>query len=238
VAVPPPPIVIGSRNESAMRSGTRVIINLSEQRAYLIESGRVSLISPIASGKPGWSTPTGNFSIISKDIDHRSGSFGSVIDSSGRIATANATPGTYVPPGFHYRPAPMPYYMEFSPAIGMHAGYLPGYPASHGCANASRPRDTVFRTRQYSNSGDGRWQHAKPGFGSKGHPTFLLRNFICASMGRTLMNITDHLYGGAEAAMHNVLAGVSRPDGIKRVGIVFWASLLLAVLLHGRHYRF
>ena len=126
-----------------MRSGTRVIINLSEQRAYLIESGTVSLISPIASGKSGWSTPTGNFSIISKDIDHRSGSFGSVIDGSGRIAIANATPGTYVPPGFHYRPAPMPYYMEFSQAIGMHAGYLPGYPASHGCVRM--PRDLARR---------------------------------------------------------------------------------------------
>ena len=143
VAVPPPPIVIGSINASAMRSGTRVIINLSEQRAYLIEGGKVSLISPIASGKPGWSTPTGNFSVISKDIDHRSGSFGSVIDGSGRIATANATPGTYVPPGCHYRPAPMPYYMEFSQAIGMHAGYLPGYPASHGCVRM--PRDLAAR---------------------------------------------------------------------------------------------
>jgi lipoprotein-anchoring transpeptidase ErfK/SrfK len=142
-AVPPPPVVIGSINASTMRSGTRVIINLSEQRAYLIEGGKVSLISPIASGKPGWSTPTGNFSVISKDIDHRSGSFGSVIDGSGRIATANATPGTYVPPGFHYRPAPMPYYMEFSQAIGMHAGYLPGYPASHGCVRM--PRDLAAR---------------------------------------------------------------------------------------------
>jgi len=47
------------------------------------------------------------------------------------------------------------------------------------------------------------------------------------------------LYGeNTEAAMHIVLAGVSCPDGIKRVGIVFGASLLLAVLLHGRHYRF
>jgi lipoprotein-anchoring transpeptidase ErfK/SrfK len=147
VAVPPPPIVIGSMKASAMRSGTRVIINLSEQRAYLIESGTVSLISPIASGKPGWSTPTGNFSIISKDIDHRSGSFGSVIDGSGRIATANATPGTYVPPGFHYRPAPMPYYMEFSQAIGMHAGYLPGYPASHGCVRMPRDLATRFFER-------------------------------------------------------------------------------------------
>src|ERR1700758_5780154 len=114
VTVPPPPIVIASINAFAMRSGTRVIINLSEQRAYLIEDGKVSLVSPIASGKPGWSTPTGNFSVISKDINHRSGSFGSVIDGLGRIATANATPGTYVPRGCHYRPAPMPYYMEFS----------------------------------------------------------------------------------------------------------------------------
>jgi lipoprotein-anchoring transpeptidase ErfK/SrfK len=142
-AVSPAPVVIGSIDASAPRSGTRVIINLSEQRAYLVEGGKVSLISPIASGKPGWSTPTGNFSIISKDIDHRSQSFGSVVDGSGKISTANATPGTYVPPGFHYRPAPMPYYMEFSSAIGMHAGYLPGYPASHGCVRM--PRDLAAR---------------------------------------------------------------------------------------------
>ena len=64
----------------AAASQTKVIINLSEQRAYLVEQGRVTLVSPIASGKPGWSTPTGNFSIFSKDIDHRSQSFGSVVD--------------------------------------------------------------------------------------------------------------------------------------------------------------
>jgi lipoprotein-anchoring transpeptidase ErfK/SrfK len=143
VSLPASPIVVGSLSPSSMGSATRVIINLSEQRAYLIEGGKVSLISPIASGKPGWSTPTGNFSVISKDIDHRSQSFGSVLDGAGRITTSNATPGTHVPAGFHYRPAPMPYYMEFSPAIGMHAGYLPGYPASHGCVRM--PRDLAAR---------------------------------------------------------------------------------------------
>jgi lipoprotein-anchoring transpeptidase ErfK/SrfK len=117
----------------AMAQKTRVIINLSEQRVYLVERGKVILIAPIASGKPGWSTPTGNFAIISKDIDHRSRNFGSVVDGFGRIVILNATPATHVPAGFYYRPAPMPYYMEFSPAIGMHSGYLPGYPASHGC---------------------------------------------------------------------------------------------------------
>lgn len=33
--------------------------------------------------------------------------------------------------------------MEFSPAVGMHAGYLPGYPASHGCVRM--PRDVAAR---------------------------------------------------------------------------------------------
>ena len=27
----------------------------------------------------------------------------------------------------------MPYYMQIAPGFGLHAGYLPGYPASHGC---------------------------------------------------------------------------------------------------------
>jgi len=66
---------------------TSVIINLSEQRAYLIEQGKITLISPIASGKPGWETPTGNFTIVNKDIDHRSRGFGSVVDASGRSST-------------------------------------------------------------------------------------------------------------------------------------------------------
>jgi lipoprotein-anchoring transpeptidase ErfK/SrfK len=142
-AAPRAAIDIGFISASTMGPGTRVIINLSEQRAYLLEDGRVSLISPIASGRSGWSTPTGQFSVISKDIDHRSQSFGSVLDGSGNITSSNATPGTYVPPGCHYRPAPMPYYMQFSQAIGMHAGYLPGYPASHGCVRM--PRDLAQR---------------------------------------------------------------------------------------------
>ena len=37
----------------------------------------------------------------------------------------------------------MPFYMQFSQAIGMHAGYLPGYPASHGCVRM--PRDLAER---------------------------------------------------------------------------------------------
>jgi lipoprotein-anchoring transpeptidase ErfK/SrfK len=134
----------------ATASQTKVIINLSEQRAYLVEQGTVILVSPIASGKPGWSTPTGNFSIFSKAIDHRSRSFGSVIDAYGRVVNSNATPKSRVPPGCHYRPAPMPYFMEFSPAVGMHAGYLPGYPASHGCVRMPRDFAVLFFDRVHT----------------------------------------------------------------------------------------
>ena len=134
----------------AAASQTKVIINLSEQRAYLVEQGRVTLVSPIASGKPGWPTPTGNFAIFSKDIDHRSRSFGSVLDVYGRVVNSNATPNSYVPPGCHYRPAPMPYFMEFSPAVGIHAGYLPGYPASHGCVRMPRDFAALFFERVHT----------------------------------------------------------------------------------------
>lgn len=41
----------------------------------------------------------------------------------------------------------MPYYMEFSSAVGMHAGYLPGYPASHGCVRMSRDLAAQFFER-------------------------------------------------------------------------------------------
>jgi hypothetical protein len=80
-----------------LASETRVIINLSDQKACLVQRGRITLVSPIASGKPGWSTPTGNFRIFNKDIDHRSRSFGLVVDAYGRVVNSNATPGVMCP---------------------------------------------------------------------------------------------------------------------------------------------
>ena len=130
-----------------MASQTRVVINLSEQKAYLIKQDKVILVSLISSGRRGWSTPTGHFRVFSKDIDHRSGSFGSVIDAYGRVINSNATPGSHVPRGGHFQRAPMPYYMEFSPALGMHGGYLPGYPASHGCVRMPRELAAQFFTQ-------------------------------------------------------------------------------------------
>ena len=126
---------------------TAVIISLSEQTAYLLTDGHVAFVSPIASGKEGRGTPIGSFRVISKDLNHQSGSFGLITDSHGRTVNPNATPGSYAPRGCHYMPAPMPYFMEFSKSVGMHAGYLPGYPASHGCVRMPRDLATEFFAR-------------------------------------------------------------------------------------------
>ena len=129
----------------ALQSG--VVINLTQQTAYLFENGRVALISPIASGKEGWGTPTGRFRIIKKDLNHVSGDFGLVVDSYGRIVSPDATPRSAVPAGCRYIPAPMPDYMQFGRYLGMHAGYLPGYPASHGCVRMPRDLAAEFFAR-------------------------------------------------------------------------------------------
>jgi L,D-transpeptidase catalytic domain len=125
----------------------KVIINLTDQTAYLLEDGRVAFVTPIASGRDGWVTPTGSFRVINKDLNHQSGNFGLVTDSYGRIVNPNATPKSFVPPKCYYTPAPMPYFMEFSKCVGMHAGYLPGYPASHGCVRMPRDLAAEFFAR-------------------------------------------------------------------------------------------
>ena len=133
-------VVLGvSVGSSALAADKEVIINLSQQAAYLLQDHQIVLQSPISSGRDGWLTPRGRFRVLAKDVNHKSGSFGRVVDAYGRTFNSNATASSYVPPGGRYLPAPMPYFIEFAPKVGMHAGYLPGVPASHGCVRM--PRD-------------------------------------------------------------------------------------------------
>jgi lipoprotein-anchoring transpeptidase ErfK/SrfK len=133
-------VVIGaSVDRPALAADKEVVINLTQQAAYLLQDHQVVLQSPISSGRDGRRTPTGHFRVLAKDVSHKSGSFGMVVDASGRAVNSNATPSSFVPPSCRYVPAPMPYFVEFAPKVGMHAGYLPGVPASHGCVRM--PRD-------------------------------------------------------------------------------------------------
>jgi hypothetical protein len=111
----------------------RVEIDLSQQTAYLIRGRRVVMRSPISSGRYGHLTSTGSFKVIEKERSHSSSIYGKIVDRSGRTITADADVDMQVPAGCKFVPAPMPYFMRFHGADGMHAGYLPGYPASHGC---------------------------------------------------------------------------------------------------------
>jgi lipoprotein-anchoring transpeptidase ErfK/SrfK len=108
-------------------------IRLAEQRAYFYKGGLLVGVSQLSTGREGLITPTGSFSIIQKDINHVSTKYGDFVDDAGNVVKPNVAIGDPKPPGSHFKGAPMPYFMRIVDGVGMHAGYLPGYPASHGC---------------------------------------------------------------------------------------------------------
>lgn len=111
-----------------------IVVDLSEQEAYLYRGKHRTASSRISSGREGNRTPTGRFTVIRKDIDHRSSLYGNYLDDSGRVVKANVDSRKDTKPrGSHFVGAPMPFFVEFSPSYGLHQGYLPGVPASHGC---------------------------------------------------------------------------------------------------------
>jgi hypothetical protein len=112
---------------------TSVEIDLREQMAYLLQNGRPVMASPISSGRYGHLTETGSFKVIEKERTHYSSMYGKIVDGRGNTIVADADADMSVPRGGKFIPAPMHYFMRFNGADGMHAGYLPGYPASHGC---------------------------------------------------------------------------------------------------------
>ena len=117
----------------SLRAETSVEIDLQQQRAYLLDNGRPVLASPISSGRYGHLTEGGSFKILEKERTHYSSMYGKIVDARGNTIVADADADMRVPPGGKFIPAPMHYFMRFDGADGMHAGYLPGYPASHGC---------------------------------------------------------------------------------------------------------
>ncbi len=92
----------------AARSGPLlVVVSLDEQRAYVYRNGVLTGVSTVSTGKKGHETPTGVFTILQKNKDH----YSNIYDN-----------------------APMPYMQRLTwGGIALHAGGLPGYPASHGC---------------------------------------------------------------------------------------------------------
>lgn len=84
-----------------------MVVSLKTQRAVIYRNGVPIGISTVSTGRPGDDTPTGVFVILQKHVEHYSNL---------------------------YDNAPMPYMQRLTwGGIALHAGNLPGYPASHGC---------------------------------------------------------------------------------------------------------
>ncbi|HXE26777.1 MAG TPA: L,D-transpeptidase [Roseiarcus sp.] len=84
-----------------------LIVSLPDQRVYVYRNGVRIAASTCSTGKLGHRTPTGVFKILQKDKNHHSST---------------------------YNNAPMPYMNRLTwSGVALHAGNLPGYPASHGC---------------------------------------------------------------------------------------------------------
>ena len=80
-----------------------LVVSLDEQRAYVYRNGLAIGVSTISSGKAGKETPTGVFTILQKNKDHRSKLYNS---------------------------APMPYMQRLTwDGIALHGGALHGYTA-------------------------------------------------------------------------------------------------------------
>jgi lipoprotein-anchoring transpeptidase ErfK/SrfK len=125
-----------------------IVVSLGAQEAYLYRGGERTASSRISSGREGYSTPVGRFHVIRKDEGHRSSVYGDYVDESGHVMKASVdSRRDRKPPHSHFLGAPMPYFVEFAPGYGLHQGYLPGVPASHGCI-----RMPYWKARQFYNA--------------------------------------------------------------------------------------
>jgi hypothetical protein len=94
------------------------VVNLQTQRGVLFRNGVPIAATTISSGKPGNETPTGVFTILQKRKEHYSST---------------------------YNNAPMPNMQRLTwQGIALHAGKLPGYPASHGCIRLPHEFSTLL----------------------------------------------------------------------------------------------
>jgi len=112
----------------------RIVIDLDQQRAYFYKGDQIVGVSVVSTGREGYDTPPGEFRITEKDRKHVSSLYGDYVDQNGQVVMENIESGKDSRPrGTIFRGAAMPYFLRIHGGIGMHAGYLPGYPASHGC---------------------------------------------------------------------------------------------------------
>ena len=102
---------------------SRVVVSLSDQLAFLYKGDALVAVSTISSGASKTPTPTGIFNVREKKTMHRSRK---------------------------YENAPMPFAQFIDQyGVALHAGHLPGHPASHGCVRLpSKFAAKLFQTTE------------------------------------------------------------------------------------------
>jgi hypothetical protein len=116
-----------------------IVIDLSDQKATFYKAGNAVGFSTVSTGREGFSTPSGNFRVIQKNQNHVSSLYGDFVNAEGNVVVSNVdVTKDKCPAGAKFKGAPMPFFMRVNGAVGMHAGFLPGYPASHGCIRMPR----------------------------------------------------------------------------------------------------
>jgi L,D-transpeptidase catalytic domain len=123
-------------------------INLATQKAEFYKGGRLVGWTTVATGKPGYETPTGTYHVLDKQLLRTSNTYGMIVGPDGDIRDSDARCGRErIPSGGHFEGSPMPYWMQVTAAgHGMHAGFIPqpGLPASHGCIRMPREMAETF----------------------------------------------------------------------------------------------
>lgn len=135
----------GQWNGDFLVGAPSMVIRLSEQKIYFYKGRQLAGISPISSGREGMATRAGNFSVMEKDMHHASSLFGDYVSRDGTVLKREIDVRKDPrPPGAFFDAARMPYFMRITGATGMHEGYLPGYPASHGCIRLPHRMAEIF----------------------------------------------------------------------------------------------
>lgn len=114
---------------------TAIHIVRAEQKAYFYKGGQLAGVTPVSTGSSKYTTSPGNFTVSQKAVDYFSRTYGKIIDlATGTVVNDDADSRKDKPgPGQKFVGSPMPHFLRFNRGVGMHAGHLPGYAASHGC---------------------------------------------------------------------------------------------------------
>ena len=130
----PAPVPVGWWKGDAAKGASRIVVDLSDQRAYFYKGDEVVGESKCSSGKKGFRTPPGEYRITQKNLHHRSNLYGTIVGADGGTVKSDADMSKMkLPEGCTFAGAKMPFYMRFHNGYGLHAGRVPNYPASHGC---------------------------------------------------------------------------------------------------------